>query len=341
MEPKVQKYSVTVNDLGDFDLDEDRSIAPSIAFALKNAGIKDAVVDQNEFNSAGVEVYTTASQHEVEQALKQDELHAEVDIMEDNEQYVTTPAGHFKQDDFTSSVKASKKFKYVPARHGDNGLADEDKQTTNEEAEQMYLKLKEEYDQFVADSYVGKKKTEKSGIVENKGAVTQAIQRDYGSILQTHQTNLNKNLSDEKITSRPNLQSSEIFTRAIETVFRIGRSRSDYGKVVATGDVEDLIRQIKKIGSAKIFGKFSIIKTSIERDPAVLKKELASIPYGEPFADTEDKINSVSDVLVFYATRDAVLDILANLATARRTGKFAQGVAKAVGDISQAAGVSV
>lgn len=339
MEPKVQKYSVTVDDLGDFDLDEDRSIAPSIAFALKNAGINDAVVDQNEFNSAGVEVYTTATQHEVEEALKQDELHAEVGIMEDNEQYVATPPGHFKQDDFTSSVKASKKFKYVPARHGDNGLADEDKQTTNEETEQLYLKLKEEYEQFVADSEVGKKKTEKSEIAENKGAVTQAIQRDYGAIIQKHQTILDRNLTDEKISDQPDLQQSEIFKKAIETVFRIGRSRADYGKVVSQGDVDDLIKQIRQTGSGSFVGRF--VATSGVRDPKVLKKELTAIPYGEPFADTEAHINSATDVLVFYATRDAILDILASLATSRRAGKIRQGVSKAIGDISQAAGVSV
>jgi hypothetical protein len=339
MEPKVQKYSVTVDDLGDFDLDEDRSIAPSIAFALKNAGINDAVVDQNEFNSAGVEVYTTATQHEVEEALKQDELHAEVGIMEDNEQYVATPPGHFKQDDFTSSVKASKKFKYVPARHGDNGLADEDKQTTNEETEQLYLKLKEEYEQFVADSEVGKKKTEKSDIAENTDAVIQAIQRDYGSIIQNHENELEKNLADKKINaSTVKFRTSDIFKRAIETVFRIGRSRADYGKVVATGDVDDLITQIKRMGSGSFVGRF--MATS-GKDQEALKKELSVIPIGDPFSKTEDYIKSEADVLVFYATRDAILDILANLATARRAGKIRQGVSKAIGDISQAAGVSV
>ena len=50
IKPNMQKYSVIVDDLGDFDLDDDRSIAPSIEFALKQGGIKDAVVDQHEFN---------------------------------------------------------------------------------------------------------------------------------------------------------------------------------------------------------------------------------------------------------------------------------------------------
>ena len=37
IKPNMQKYSVIVDDLGDFDLDDDRSIAPSIEFALKNS----------------------------------------------------------------------------------------------------------------------------------------------------------------------------------------------------------------------------------------------------------------------------------------------------------------
>ena len=159
MEPKAQKYNIVVDDLGDFDLDDDRSIAPSIEFALKQAGIKDAQMDQNEFNRGAVEVTTTATQHELEQALKQDDLHAEVSMMED-EQYFPTGPGHFKQDDYTTSVKKEKKFKYVPARHGDNGLADESKQTkeVKEEIEARFVKHKEEYDQFVADSDSEKKR---------------------------------------------------------------------------------------------------------------------------------------------------------------------------------------
>jgi hypothetical protein len=79
--------------------------------------------------------------------------------MED-EQYFPTGPGHFKQDDYTTSVKKEKKFKYVPARHGDNGLADESKQTEEmkEEIEARFTKLKEEYDQFVADSDSEKKR---------------------------------------------------------------------------------------------------------------------------------------------------------------------------------------
>lgn len=158
MEPKVQRYAIRVDDIGDFDLDEDRSIAPSIQFALKQAGIE-ASVDQDEFNRAGVEISTTATQNEVETALQRDEIEAEVSMMEDNEQYVKTGPGHFKQDDFTTSVKKQKRFKYVPAKHGDNGLADEDKQTKEtKESQERFDRLMSEYKEFVAESSDQKKR---------------------------------------------------------------------------------------------------------------------------------------------------------------------------------------
>ena len=49
-------HTFQVADLGDFDLDEDRSITSSIEFALKGAGI-DAVVDGEEMNASVFYVY--------------------------------------------------------------------------------------------------------------------------------------------------------------------------------------------------------------------------------------------------------------------------------------------
>jgi hypothetical protein len=153
VKPNQQKYSVIVDDLGDFDLDDDRSIAPSIEFALKQGGITDAVVDQHEFNRAAVEVSTSHTADEVEKALQQDELHAEVHIMEQKEiENVNTGPGHFKQDDFTTSVKKSKKFKYVNPRHGDNSLADEDKQTNDKAVNEKAEAMLKEYREFVSES---------------------------------------------------------------------------------------------------------------------------------------------------------------------------------------------
>ena len=63
------KHTFAVADLGDFDLDEDRSITSSIATTLKYAGI-DAVVDGEEMNSAVFYVYCTENRATIEQALE-------------------------------------------------------------------------------------------------------------------------------------------------------------------------------------------------------------------------------------------------------------------------------
>ena len=60
-----------VADVGAWDLDEDRSIVPSIQTSLKYAGIE-AVVDGDEMNSAGFTVYTYSPREVVEKALKAD-----------------------------------------------------------------------------------------------------------------------------------------------------------------------------------------------------------------------------------------------------------------------------
>ena len=39
-----------------------------------------------------------------------------------------------------------------------------------------------------------------------------------------------------------------IFQQAVATTFRIGRSRVEYGKIVATGDVDDLVAKVKNVG---------------------------------------------------------------------------------------------
>ena len=60
-----------VADIGAWDLDEDRSIAPSIHNSLKASGIV-ATVDADEMNSAGFTVYTYSPREVVEKALKDD-----------------------------------------------------------------------------------------------------------------------------------------------------------------------------------------------------------------------------------------------------------------------------
>ena len=66
---ETRKHTFQVADLGDFDLDEDRSIGSSIEFALKGAGIE-AVVDVEEMNASVFYVYCTENRATIEQALE-------------------------------------------------------------------------------------------------------------------------------------------------------------------------------------------------------------------------------------------------------------------------------
>ena len=63
------KHTFAVADVGDWDLDEDRSIVPSIQYALKADGIE-AVVDGEEMNSEVFYVYCTENRATIEQALE-------------------------------------------------------------------------------------------------------------------------------------------------------------------------------------------------------------------------------------------------------------------------------
>jgi|TARA_B110001454_G_scaffold110510_1_gene103819 hypothetical protein len=70
------KHTFAVADIGDFDLDQDRSITSSIEFALKGAGI-DAVVDGEEMNASVFYVYSTVNRATIEEALKSQEIYLE------------------------------------------------------------------------------------------------------------------------------------------------------------------------------------------------------------------------------------------------------------------------
>ena len=70
------KHTFQVADLGDWDLDEDRSIVPSIQNVLKNSGI-DAVVDGEEFNASVFYVYTKENESTVRDALESDGIYLE------------------------------------------------------------------------------------------------------------------------------------------------------------------------------------------------------------------------------------------------------------------------
>ena len=70
------KHTFAVADLGDFDLDQDRSITSSISYALKQEGI-DAVVDGEEMNASVFYVYTKSNRATIEDALKSNEIWVE------------------------------------------------------------------------------------------------------------------------------------------------------------------------------------------------------------------------------------------------------------------------
>ena len=76
MTNETHKHHLQVADVGAWDLDEDRSIVPSIHNSLKYAGIT-AVVDGDEMNQAGFTVWTYSSREMVEKALKDDGIDLE------------------------------------------------------------------------------------------------------------------------------------------------------------------------------------------------------------------------------------------------------------------------
>ena len=71
MTTETHKHHFQVADIGQWDLDEDRSIVPSIHSSLKASGIT-AVVDQDEMNSAGFTVWTYSPREVVAKSLEDD-----------------------------------------------------------------------------------------------------------------------------------------------------------------------------------------------------------------------------------------------------------------------------
>ena len=77
-----QSFDIRVADIGDFDLDEDRSIASSIEYSLKQSGIE-ASVDASEHDQAEATVTTTATEEEVHNALEKDGIALDYDNARD------------------------------------------------------------------------------------------------------------------------------------------------------------------------------------------------------------------------------------------------------------------
>ena len=76
MTHETHKPHFQVADIGDWDLDQDRSIVPSIHSALKRQGIE-GVVDGDEMNNASFTVWTYSPRVVVEEALKADGIELE------------------------------------------------------------------------------------------------------------------------------------------------------------------------------------------------------------------------------------------------------------------------
>ena len=70
------KHTFAVADLGDTDNDIDRSIVPSIEFALKGAGI-DAVVDVEEMNASVFYVYCKENEATIREAIESGGIYLE------------------------------------------------------------------------------------------------------------------------------------------------------------------------------------------------------------------------------------------------------------------------
>ena len=73
---ETRKHYFQVADIGAYDLDQDRSIVPSIHASLKHSGIT-AVVDGDEMNSAGFTVWTYSPRDVVAKALEDDGIKLE------------------------------------------------------------------------------------------------------------------------------------------------------------------------------------------------------------------------------------------------------------------------
>ena len=76
MTNETHKHHFQVADIGDWDLDQDRSIVPSIHSSLKRQGIE-GVVDGDEMNQTIFTVWTYSPRDVVEEALKADGIDLE------------------------------------------------------------------------------------------------------------------------------------------------------------------------------------------------------------------------------------------------------------------------
>ena len=77
------RHTFAVEDIGDFDLDQDRSIVPSIEWALRDSDIEATVVGE-EYSQAAFSVYTKHPRSVVATAITKAQIYLEDEDMEDD-----------------------------------------------------------------------------------------------------------------------------------------------------------------------------------------------------------------------------------------------------------------
>ena len=73
---ETHKHHFQVADLGDWDLDQDRSIVPSINTILQMEGVE-CVVDGDEMDPAGFTVWTYTDRETIQEILQKNEIDLE------------------------------------------------------------------------------------------------------------------------------------------------------------------------------------------------------------------------------------------------------------------------
>jgi hypothetical protein len=138
-----------------------------------------------------------------------------------------------------------------------------------------------------------------------------------------------------QINSKAMTPGDPMLQKAVDNVFKMGRARNNFGRVVPVNqDVDKMLGDIKRLTGAGI----GTVRVEVT-DQTAVKNMLSRIPVGEPFSDMEGLIKSPADVIHFNAVRGLVIDLLRGQATATRLGNLPGALKTAAGDIARAAGV--
>ena len=165
--------------------------------------------------------------------------------------------------------------------------------------------------------------------------------RDQSAVFSKYKSEFENNIKKiqdpaQSKTSQgaPFSMSDIILKKGIDSTFRMGRGRANFGKVVPISqDVDATLTSVKR-ATGSIGGVLQVDVDTVEK----LQDLLTRVPSGEPFANMEDLIVTQADVYHFMAVKNLVLDILRGQATATRLGGLGGALKTAAGDIARAAG---